>query len=105
MRFVIHAVGPIWRGGGQGEAELLAGAYQGSLRLAVAHGCDSVALPALSTGVYGYPLPQAAEVTVRTIHAFLAEHPGLTVRLVLHGEGAVRAFREAEAAWGGESRA
>lgn len=104
VRFVIHAVGPIWRGGGQDEAGLLAGAYRESLRLAAEHGCDSVALPAISTGVYGYPLPQAAEVTLRTIHGFLAEHPGLTVRLVLHGEGAMRAFREAEARLGGESR-
>ncbi|MPY67018.1 macro domain-containing protein [Deinococcus sp. SDU3-2] len=105
VRFVIHAVGPVWRGGGQGEAELLAGAYRESLRLTVEHGCDSVALPAISTGVYGYPLREAAEVTLRTLHDFLAEHPGLTVRLVLHGEEAVRAFREAEAGWGGESRA
>ena len=75
VRFVIHAVGPVWRGGGQGEADLLAGAYRESLRLAVAHGCDSVALPAISTGVYGYPLEAAAGVTLRTIHNFLAEHP------------------------------
>ncbi|MDL2343311.1 macro domain-containing protein [Deinococcus sp. MIMF12] len=105
VRFVIHAVGPVWRGGTQGEAELLAGACRESLRLAAGHGCDSVALPALSTGVYGYPLREAAEVTLRAIHDFLAGHPALSVRLVLHGEAAVQAFRAAEARLGGESRA
>lgn len=93
VRFVIHAVGPIWRGGGQGEAALLAGAYRESLRLAVDHGCDTVAFPAISTGVYGYPLAEAAEVALQTIRAFLTEHPDLTVRLVLHGTEASNVFR------------
>lgn len=92
VRFVIHAVGPIWRGGGQGEAELLAGAYRESLRLAAEHGCDSVALPAISTGVYGYPLEAAAGAALRTIRDFLREHPELTVRVVLHGGGALSVF-------------
>ena len=93
VRFVIHAVGPIWRGGGQGEAERLAGAYRESLRLAAEHGCRSVAFPAISTGVYGYPLEDAAEVALRTIRAFLAEHPDLMVRVVLHGSGPLNTFR------------
>lgn len=93
VRFVIHAVGPIWRGGGGGEAALLAGAYRESLRLAVEHGCDSLAFPAISTGVYGYPLEDAAEVALRTIRAFLATHPDLSVRVVLHGAGALSVFR------------
>lgn len=93
VRFVIHAVGPIWRGGGQGEAELLAGAYRASLRLAVEQGCDSVAFPAISTGVYGYPLAEAAEVALRTIRTFLAGHPDLTVRVVLHGPGPLNVFQ------------
>lgn len=95
VRFVIHAVGPIWRGGRQGEATLLAGAYRESLRLAVEYGCDSVAFPAISTGVYGYPLAEAAEVALRTIRAFLTHHPDLTVRLVLHGAGTLNVFRPA----------
>jgi len=95
VRFVIHAVGPIWRGGGQGEVELLAGAYRESLRLAVEQGCGSVAFPAISTGVYGYPLEKAAEVALRTIRDFLREHPALTVRLVLYSSGALNVFGRA----------
>lgn len=96
VRFVIHAVGPIWRGGQAGEAELLAGAYRQSLELAAQRGCDSVALPSISTGVYGYPLPQAAEVALREIHAFLESHPQMRVRLVLYGPEAMRVFQEVQ---------
>ncbi|MGY2894634.1 macro domain-containing protein [Deinococcus sp. UYEF24] len=95
VRHVIHAVGPIWRGGESGEAELLAGAYRRSLELAVQAGCDSVAFPAISTGVYGYPLPEAARVSVATIRAFLEGHPALQVRLVLHDKGTLNVFRRA----------
>lgn len=95
VRFVIHAVGPVWRGGGGGEAALLAGAYRASLRLAVDSGCTSVAFPAISTGVYGYPLAQAATVALQTVRAFLQDHPGLSVRMVLHGNEALAAFRRA----------
>ena len=66
-RFVIHAVGPIWHGGGAGEAELLASAYRSSLRLARAGGLRSIAFPALSTGIYGYPLREATRVAVSTV--------------------------------------
>ena len=95
VRHVIHAVGPIWRGGESGEAELLAGAYRRSLELAVEAGCDSVAFPAISTGVYGYPLPEAARVSVATIQAFLEDHPALSVRLVLYDGGTLNIFRRA----------
>ena len=61
-RHVIHTVGPVWRGGGDGERELLASAYRASLDLALRHGLKSVAFPAISTGVYGYPAGPAAEV-------------------------------------------
>ena len=84
VRFVIHAVGPIWRGGQQGEPEQLAGAYRESLRLAVEHGCSSVAFPAISTGVYGYPVEEAAPVILVTLRDFLKTHPELKIRLVLH---------------------
>lgn len=96
VRFVIHAVGPIWRGGQAGEAELLAGAYRQSLELAARRGCDSVALPSISTGVYGYPLPQAAGVALREIHAFLESHPQMRVRLVLYGPEALQVFQEVQ---------
>lgn len=95
VRFVIHAVGPIWRGGTHGEAELLAGAYRESVRLTVEQGCTSVAFPAISTGVYGYPLDEAARVTLRTLRGELTRHPELTLRLVLHGEGTLNVFRRA----------
>ena len=63
-RYVIHAVGPVWRGGGHGEPELLASAYRRSLEAAAELGCRTVAFPALSTGIYGYPVERAAEVTL-----------------------------------------
>jgi O-acetyl-ADP-ribose deacetylase (regulator of RNase III) len=71
-RHVIHTVGPIWRGGSEGEPKLLANCYRNSLRLAVAHACRSVAFPSISTGAYGYPLPAATEIAVRTVREFLA---------------------------------
>jgi O-acetyl-ADP-ribose deacetylase (regulator of RNase III) len=71
-RFVLHAVGPIWRGGGAGEPLLLASAYRAAMRLAAEHGLRSLAFPAISTGIFGYPLPAATEIAVRTIRAELA---------------------------------
>jgi O-acetyl-ADP-ribose deacetylase (regulator of RNase III) len=83
-RYVIHTVGPIWSGGQQGEASLLASAYWRSLEVALAHDCHSVAFPSLSTGAYGYPVEQAAQTALLTVLAFLREHdqPEL-VRFVL----------------------
>jgi O-acetyl-ADP-ribose deacetylase (regulator of RNase III) len=94
-RFVIHAVGPVWNGGAGDEARLLAGAYRRCLELAVESGCRSIAFPAISTGVYGYPLQQAARVSLQTAIAFLEEHqkPQL-VRFVLFGEQALQAFED-----------
>jgi O-acetyl-ADP-ribose deacetylase (regulator of RNase III) len=74
-RFVLHAVGPVWRGGGQGEPELLAACYRGALALARTHDLRSVAFPAISTGVYGYPLEQATRVAVETVLAELRAAP------------------------------
>ena len=74
-RHVIHAVGPVWQGGDQGEPDLLASCYRASLALAAEHGLRSVAFPAISCGVYGYPLGAAARVAVRTVRGFLAQHP------------------------------
>lgn len=72
-RFVIHTVGPVWQGGGHGEAELLASCYRESLRLAAAHGAQSVAFPSISTGVYGYPFEDAARIAVATVRDALPE--------------------------------
>jgi O-acetyl-ADP-ribose deacetylase len=92
-RFVFHAVGPVWRGGQKAERTLLAAAHQECLQLAVQHECRSIAFPALSTGAYGFPIDQAAEVALETARDFLEreQRPEL-VRFVLFGEGAYGAF-------------
>ncbi|MEQ9640417.1 MAG: O-acetyl-ADP-ribose deacetylase [Alphaproteobacteria bacterium] len=69
-RHVIHTVGPIWQGGGAGEAEKLAACYRNSLALAESHGLSSIAFPAISTGVYGYPLEPATQIAVSEILSF-----------------------------------
>ena len=73
-RYVIHTVGPVWHGGGAGEPALLASCYRSALDLAARHHVRTIAFPAISCGVYGYPLPQAAAVALGTVRAFLAEH-------------------------------
>ena len=72
-RFVIHTVGPIWHGGNKGEAELLASAYQESLKVAVGNNLSSISFPSISTGAYGYPVAEAAKVAIRTVASFLKE--------------------------------
>ena len=73
-RHVIHAVGPIWRGGDQGEAAALAGAYRSALDLVGERGLASIAFPAISTGVYGYPLERATRIAVETVRAWSEDH-------------------------------
>ena len=76
-RYVIHTVGPVWQGGTQGEAEQLAACYRNALRLAVEHGCASIAFPCISIGVYGYPFELAADLAIATVRATLADCPGI----------------------------
>ncbi|MEN6451312.1 MAG: O-acetyl-ADP-ribose deacetylase [Thermoguttaceae bacterium] len=95
-RAVIHAVGPVWRGGQHGEADLLRSAYRRCFELAVEHGYRSIALPALSTGAYGYPMDQAAQIAVATAVDFLTEcgEPQL-IRFVLFDDAAFDTFAKA----------
>lgn len=79
-RFVIHAVGPVWRGGAQKEAALLASAYRASLEIARDHKLKSIAFPAISTGIYGYPLDQATRIAVETVRGFST--PGSLQRIL-----------------------
>jgi O-acetyl-ADP-ribose deacetylase len=72
---IIHAVGPVWQDGRHGEPELLASCYRRSVELASASQCERVAFPAISTGVYGYPIPEAADVAVKATYLALADHP------------------------------
>ena len=81
-KFVIHTVGPVYRGGAYGEPEKLANCYRNSLALAVENGCKSVAFPPLSTGVYGYPIKEAAEIAVREAAAFLKTHNDIEIVFV-----------------------
>lgn len=76
-RHVIHAVGPIWHGGGSGEDALLAACYRASLALAREHGLDSIAFPAISTGIYGFPPERAAPIALNTVRAALADAPAI----------------------------
>jgi O-acetyl-ADP-ribose deacetylase (regulator of RNase III) len=96
VRHVIHAVGPVWHGGCDGEPELLASCYRRAIELAAENGDERVALPAISTGVYGYPLEQAAGVSIAAVRAAMADHPSVVeARFWLFGDDAYRAFQQA----------
>jgi O-acetyl-ADP-ribose deacetylase (regulator of RNase III) len=85
---VIHAVGPVWRGGTKGEPQLLRNAYSNSLRLADRHGLTSIAFPSVSTGVYGYPIDRASEVAIQTVLDHLASETSIARAVfVLFSEG------------------
>ena len=97
-RFVLHAVGPVWRDGDHGEPQLLAAAHRRCLELAVAHQCKSIAFPAISTGVYGYPVQPAAHVALGEVIRFLraqqadTNQPLRLVRFVLFSDSAFEQF-------------
>jgi len=94
-KHVIHTVGPVWRGGDQGEPELLAACYRSSLQLAVEHEVRTIAFPSISTGVYGYPVERAAAVAIETVQAFLAAGPPLDeVRFVCFSADVTAAYAQ-----------
>lgn len=93
-KHVLHAVGPIWRGGGEGEAELLASCHRRAIELADELGCRSVAFPAISTGAYGYPVELAAPVAIAATREALAAHPAVEVaRFVFRDDLTLAAYR------------
>ena len=93
--YVIHTVGPVWQGGDRGEPELLASCYRRSLEVAEAHALTSVAFPAISTGVYAYPVDAAARVAVATVTAHCRQSPITLVRFVCFDAVVERACRDA----------
>jgi O-acetyl-ADP-ribose deacetylase (regulator of RNase III) len=95
-KFVIHAVGPRYRDGQHGEPALLASCYTESLKLAVENGAHSIAFPAISCGIYGYPIPEAARVAISTVTRFLASDESINqVILACFGKGVLDAYRAA----------
>lgn len=104
-RLVIHTVGPMWHGGNAGEPELLASAYRSSLKLAQREGVESIAFPAISTGVYGYPLEDATTIAVETVRATLV-HPESLRRVIFacFGQAALHAYRLAGVEISGSTR-
>ncbi len=102
-KFVFHAVGPVYRDGRHGEPELLTSCYRTCLELAEQHGARRVSFPSISTGVYGYPMEEAAGIAVRTVGEFLrrAGCPIERVTLVVWGQAALKAYEQALLQWSG----
>ena len=94
---VIHTVGPVWHGGDHGEAELLASCYRRSLQVAAEHGIRRIAFPSISTGVYHYPVREAAKIAVGTVTEFLEEHPDAfdVVEWVLFDDNTMQVYEQA----------
>lgn len=95
-RYVIHTVGPIWRGGARGEDQLLASCYRSSMRLAHDNGVRSIAFPSISTGIYGYPVHLAADIAWFELHEAAVRYPEIeTIRVVAFSQETLEAYREA----------
>ena len=94
-RYVIHAVGPVWKGGGHGEDELLASAYRRAVEVAAGLGCTSIAFPAISTGVYGFPVQRAAPIALRTARDASAGTDLQRLVFVLFSPSDLEVYREA----------
>ncbi len=93
-KYVIHAVGPVWRGGTNGEPALLAACYRRSLELALEHRCRSIVFPAISCGIYGYPMAEGARIAVRETRAFLEQHPAIErVAFALFDDAALKVYQ------------
>ncbi len=100
-RYVVHTVGSVWRGGGEGEPELLRSAYGNSLRLAAKHGAMSIAFPSISTGVYGYPVEEAAEVALGTVCEWCGEREDFEeIRFVLFSDEDLATYEKVSARLG-----
>lgn len=100
-KYVIHTVGPIWRGGNAGEAELLASCYSSSLKLAAEHGVHTLAFPSISTGAYGYPVSKAAQIAIKAVTDCLQTDPSINeVRFVCFDERTLDAYERALSATG-----
>ena len=95
--YVIHTVGPVWHGGDHGESELLASCYRRSLQVAAEHGIRRIAFPSISTGVYHYPVNEAARIAVGTVAEFLEEHPDAfdVVEWVLFDDNTMQVYEQA----------
>ena len=94
-KYVLHTPGPVWNGGAFGEAELLKSCYENCIRLAHENGCRTVAFPSISTGIYGYPLEQAAEIAVKTIYEGLEKYPDIEeIIMVCFSERVEKAYKK-----------
>lgn len=104
-KYVLHTPGPIWRGGERGEAAALASCYRACLTLARDHGIETVDFPSISTGIYGYPMAQAATVALRAIMDFLSENDlPRQVRMVCHTPQAAEVYRQTWNLWYAEEK-
>ena len=102
-KYVIHTVGPIWRGGNSGESELLASCYRESLSLALQNSVKTIAFPAISTGIYGYPIDKAATVALSAVKEFLMQGDGIgEVRFVLFDDSTYRGYKQVLSALEGQ---
>ena len=102
-KHVIHAVGPVWHGGGQGEAIRLSSAYRSALVLADKYACQSIAFPAISTGIFGFPLQAATDIAIKTVREYLARDTGIKqVVFACFSDEVLAAYRAAGVACSGQ---